>query len=112
MPSLNLLVVGDEKELPDFEEALEGCKRYVGPIKLFSAHKAVDAVGRLTASLCRRRMRARVHAWSVGAQLYVTGGNRHMCRSAWSRGCGGKPGPPVTRPETPRRPFRTATVPA
>ena len=47
MPSLNLLVVGDEKQLGDFEEALEGCKRYVGPIKLFSAHKAVDAVGRL-----------------------------------------------------------------
>lgn len=47
MPSLNLLVVGQEKELNDFEEALEGCKRYVGPLKLFSAHKAVDAVGRL-----------------------------------------------------------------
>ncbi|GLC75881.1 hypothetical protein PLESTF_001699900 [Pleodorina starrii] len=43
MPSLNLLVVGDEKSLPDFEDALESCKRYVGPIKLFTAHKAVDA---------------------------------------------------------------------
>ncbi len=47
MPSINLLVVGEDKELAEFEEALEGCKRYVGPIKLFSAHKAVDAVGRL-----------------------------------------------------------------
>jgi hypothetical protein len=51
MPSLNLLIVGEEKALPDFEEALETCKRYVGPIKLFTAHKAVDAVGRLQASL-------------------------------------------------------------
>ncbi|GIL78234.1 hypothetical protein Vretimale_7609 [Volvox reticuliferus] len=47
MPSLNLLVVGEEKSLPDFEDALESCKRYVGPIKLFSAHKAVDGVSRL-----------------------------------------------------------------
>ncbi|KAG2496069.1 hypothetical protein HYH03_005988 [Edaphochlamys debaryana] len=47
MPSLNLLVVGEEKLLSDFEESLESCRRYVGPIKVFSAHKAVDAVGRL-----------------------------------------------------------------
>ncbi|GLI63296.1 hypothetical protein VaNZ11_006203 [Volvox africanus] len=47
MPSLNLLVVGEEKSVPDFEDALESCKRYVGPIKLFTAHKAVDAVSRL-----------------------------------------------------------------
>ncbi|KXZ46137.1 hypothetical protein GPECTOR_46g206 [Gonium pectorale] len=47
MPSLNLLVIGEEKALPDFEDALESCKRYIGPIKLFTAHKAVDGVSRL-----------------------------------------------------------------
>ncbi len=62
MPSLNLLVVGQEKELNDFEEALEGCKRYVGPLKLFSAHKAVDAVGRLQVNIALQTPMTRLRA--------------------------------------------------
>mmetsp|Transcript_6346 Transcript_6346/g.14052 ORF Transcript_6346/g.14052 Transcript_6346/m.14052 type:complete len:468 (-) Transcript_6346:1499-2902(-) len=48
---LVVLVVGDEKELDGFEAALEACKKTVGPIKFFSAHKAVDAVGRIQKAL-------------------------------------------------------------
>lgn len=50
MAPLNLLVVGNDKELPDFEELLEGAKKYVGPMRLFSATKAVESVTKLHVS--------------------------------------------------------------
>lgn len=52
MPALCLLVVGTDKELPEFEELLEGAKKYVGPMRTFTALKAVDAVGKLSVSFC------------------------------------------------------------
>lgn len=50
MPSLNLLVVGTEKDMELIEDLLEGAKKYVGPIKPFTAMKAVDAVSKLHVS--------------------------------------------------------------
>ncbi|GAX82035.1 hypothetical protein CEUSTIGMA_g9463.t1 [Chlamydomonas eustigma] len=46
MPPLVILLVGGEKELPEFKDMVETCKA-VGPLKIFSATKAVDAAGQL-----------------------------------------------------------------
>jgi hypothetical protein len=44
--TLILLLVGGEKELPDFKDQVEAC-RAAGPVKVFSANKAVDAATQL-----------------------------------------------------------------
>ncbi len=44
MPAIGLLSVVPEKEAHDCEEAIEGAKRYL-PIKVFTAHRAVNGVG-------------------------------------------------------------------
>jgi hypothetical protein len=46
MPPLVLLLVGGEKELPEFKDMVETCKA-AGPLKIYSANKAVDAAGQL-----------------------------------------------------------------
>ena len=43
-PVIPILSVVHEKEAGDVEDALEAAKRYL-PIKVFTAHKAVNAVG-------------------------------------------------------------------
>ena len=49
MPPLVLLVVAGDKELPDFRDALEACKA-AGPVKLYTATKAVEAASQLNVS--------------------------------------------------------------
>lgn len=70
MPPLTLLVVGGEKELPSFEETLEACKKRVGPMKVFSAHKAVDAVGRLQVGTNLIVITKKCHVQEDGNQLF------------------------------------------
>eukprot|EP00197_Chlamydomonas_leiostraca_P004858 CAMPEP_0202869018 /NCGR_PEP_ID=MMETSP1391-20130828/11616_1 /ASSEMBLY_ACC=CAM_ASM_000867 /TAXON_ID=1034604 /ORGANISM="Chlamydomonas leiostraca, Strain SAG 11-49" /LENGTH=227 /DNA_ID=CAMNT_0049549263 /DNA_START=111 /DNA_END=790 /DNA_ORIENTATION=+ len=44
---LTLLIVAEEKELESFEQVVKSCAKSVGPMKLFTSSKAVDAVGKL-----------------------------------------------------------------
>ncbi|KAL6760725.1 hypothetical protein V8C86DRAFT_1760085, partial [Haematococcus lacustris] len=42
-----VLLVGDEKELASFEDVVAEAKRFVGPVKVYPAWKAVDAVAKI-----------------------------------------------------------------
>jgi hypothetical protein len=40
-------ILSDTQELNAFEDNVNAARKYCGPLKVFSAHKAVDAVGKL-----------------------------------------------------------------
>ena len=53
MAPLVLLIVAEEKEMPDFRDAVEAC-RAAGPLKVYSATKAVEAASQLNVRLRRK----------------------------------------------------------
>lgn len=55
MAPLVLLLLGGEKELPDFRDAVESCKA-AGPLKVYHATKAVEAAGQLNVSFATHAM--------------------------------------------------------
>ena len=68
MAPLILLVVGGDKELPDFRDAVEACKA-AGPLKLYTATKAVEAASQLNVRFrgsCKKREILRRFGGSCG----------------------------------------------
>jgi hypothetical protein len=67
MPPIALLSVVAEKEAHEVEDALNMLKRSL-PVKVFSAHKAVNAVGQAQVSADRCRRSAELRSHQGGAQ--------------------------------------------
>lgn len=85
MSKFTIVIVAVEKELEDYEEAVEACKKTVGPMKVVTAFRAVDAVSRLSVSArMHRRGRAGregVGRWHAGSVVRHSEGVACLCCS-------------------------------